>query len=317
MADIVIVGGGLSGLAAAWTLEQHGLPYTLIEVKGRLGGSIHTEQQQGFVMDGGPFVLYRSQEWPWLDDLGLGDALYNVAPLSSGSQLVAFRQGTQALVDALAATLKTGRIISRMAVSTLGKVDDQFAICLENGMVIHAAALIVAAPARYAERMFYTFVPEISEQLLRFRYDTITRISLGYPRDAISLPIVPPPDAAFAFGHWTDSEHRVPPDHVLVQVGLRFPLPRTTPQAIIAELQKDMGWPADVAAAQVSYWPESHCLNLYHESHDRLVEEVQRGLPDGVALIGSDYAGWRIEDRIHQAQAAARQIATWYTQTQS
>lgn len=40
---VLIVGGGIAGLAAAWELQQRGLPYTLLEASARLGGKIGTE----------------------------------------------------------------------------------------------------------------------------------------------------------------------------------------------------------------------------------------------------------------------------------
>ncbi len=48
MANVVVIGGGLTGLAAAWELERQRIPYTLIEVKKRFGGSIITERRDGF-----------------------------------------------------------------------------------------------------------------------------------------------------------------------------------------------------------------------------------------------------------------------------
>ncbi len=210
MSDTIVIGGGLSGLAAAWGLEQRGLPYTLIEVKGRLGGSIRSETRAGFTLDGGPFALHKTRDWPWLHDLGLDDALFDLSDETYNQPLVAFKQGTQALVDALARKLDSGRIIHRMAVSSLGTIDERFAVCLENGMVLQAAALIVAAPARYTERMFYSYVPEISDALREFHYDTITRVSLGYRREQIPLPIIPPPDVGYASGYWTEQSRARP-----------------------------------------------------------------------------------------------------------
>lgn len=48
MRDVVIIGGGLSGLAAAYELEKHNVDYTLIEVKRELGGSIRTLKKDDF-----------------------------------------------------------------------------------------------------------------------------------------------------------------------------------------------------------------------------------------------------------------------------
>lgn len=311
MPDVIVIGGGLSGLAAAWELERQAVPYTLIEVKGRLGGSIISERRAGFVMDGGPFVMAQSGEWAWLGELGLQDALYDMGPLPNQQRMVAFRDGTQALVDALARQLITGRVMPRMSVSTLGQVDQHFAVCLENGMVIPAAALIVAAPARYVERMFYTFQPQISQRLLHFHYDSISHVSLGYRKDAIPFPVEPPPDAAFAFGHWTDSEHRAPPGHILLQVGVRFALTHTTPEAMIEALQQAMDWPADPVVSRVDFWPESHCLNPHHAGHEETMQAIDALLPPGVALIGSDYRGWHVEERIEAGRKTAQDIAAW------
>lgn len=311
MRDIIVIGGGLTGLAAAYALEQRALPYTLIEVKGHLGGSVASETINGFLIDKGPLALHKTRDWPWLAELGLDDALFDVPHWSGDLPLVAFKQGTQSLVDALAHQLRSGRILQRMAVSSLGQVDGRFAVCLENGMVIEGTALIIASPARYAERMFYSFQPEISTALRQFHYDSITRVSLGYRRADIPLPIMEPPDVGYAFGYWTEHEQRVPQDHLLIQVGLRWPLERSRPEALIAHLQDDMGWPPHALVAQASYWRESHCLTTYDLEHAALMDRIDAALPPGVVLAGSDYRALYIQDRVDQGFAAAQRIAGW------
>jgi protoporphyrinogen oxidase len=306
MPDVVVIGGGLSGLAAAYELEKSNIPYTLIEVKARLGGSVFSEERDGFIIDGGAFALHKSHDWPWLTELGLDDSL-----AEGREDTVIFKRGTQVLVDALAGKLKSGMVMPRMSVSTLGEVDGNFAVCLENGMIIQAAALIVAAPARYAERMFYTFEPEISQRLLEFHYDTITRVSLGYRKEDFPMPVVPPPDSGFAFCNWTESEYRVPPGHILIQTGLRFRPGDTPPEMIIAELQKDMDWPRSHVVAHVTHWPESHSLTAHDPHHMETMAAILTLLPEGVALVGSDYGGLRVENRIEQGLVAAQQIAQW------
>ena len=48
-----VVGGGISGLAAAFELHRQGVRFLLFESSGRLGGLIRTEQADGFTLDAG------------------------------------------------------------------------------------------------------------------------------------------------------------------------------------------------------------------------------------------------------------------------
>lgn len=54
MADVLIVGGGISGLATAYYLEQQKLSVVLVEGESRLGGLIATEQRNGCYLEAGP-----------------------------------------------------------------------------------------------------------------------------------------------------------------------------------------------------------------------------------------------------------------------
>jgi protoporphyrinogen oxidase len=302
----LVIGGGVTGLAAAYELERLGLDYTLIEVKGRLGGSVTSERRGPWVLDGGPFILKQTRPWPLLDALGLGSALDEVAVLPDGARLVTFKDGTQSLVDALVARLTRGRVLTRMSASSIGMIGSRFAVCLENGMVYDADALIVAAPARYAERMFYGFITEITLRLLRFRSDTITRVTLGLRAGDAPLPLACPPDLACAFARWTASPHRVPPGHVLAQVGVRFPLPQTSADALAAEVCRALNISGAPLVTRADYWPEAHALGPYDPAHNTLVDEIEALLPPGLALAGSDYRARLFEDRLTQGAAAAR-----------
>jgi oxygen-dependent protoporphyrinogen oxidase len=50
-ADIVIIGGGISGVACAWWLRQMGVSSRLIEAEPRLGGLIASHRQQGWLTE--------------------------------------------------------------------------------------------------------------------------------------------------------------------------------------------------------------------------------------------------------------------------
>ena len=50
---IVIVGGGISGLAAAYEIARRGIEFALLEASSRTGGLIRTERHGGFTIDAG------------------------------------------------------------------------------------------------------------------------------------------------------------------------------------------------------------------------------------------------------------------------
>ncbi|MCY4158052.1 MAG: protoporphyrinogen oxidase, partial [Bacteroidetes bacterium] len=59
MSRVVIIGGGITGLSAAWALRQIPNPpeIILLEQSKRLGGCIYTEHFNGFLMEHGPDVF--------------------------------------------------------------------------------------------------------------------------------------------------------------------------------------------------------------------------------------------------------------------
>jgi oxygen-dependent protoporphyrinogen oxidase len=82
MKRIAIVGGGISGLSAAYALEEQrrsgaALEYTLYESSPRLGGVLRTERVDGCIVEAGPDSFLT--EKPWAADLcrnvGLGGQL--------------------------------------------------------------------------------------------------------------------------------------------------------------------------------------------------------------------------------------------------
>ncbi|MFP4683258.1 MAG: protoporphyrinogen/coproporphyrinogen oxidase [Ectothiorhodospira sp.] len=59
-ADVVIIGGGLAGLACALTLREHGREPLILEAGDAPGGRVRTDVQDGFLLDRGFQVL---QTW--------------------------------------------------------------------------------------------------------------------------------------------------------------------------------------------------------------------------------------------------------------
>lgn len=77
---VAIVGGGITGLAAASALRGHQV--TLLERESRLGGKILTERIDGFLLEGGPdsFLTTKPEAVALCLDLGLGDDLVGTKP---------------------------------------------------------------------------------------------------------------------------------------------------------------------------------------------------------------------------------------------
>jgi oxygen-dependent protoporphyrinogen oxidase len=79
MNRIVIIGGGISGLAAAHRVLElnKSAEVTILEASGRLGGTIHTEFRDGFLLERGPdsFISEKPQAIDLAKRLGLESQL--------------------------------------------------------------------------------------------------------------------------------------------------------------------------------------------------------------------------------------------------
>ena len=76
-ARIAIVGGGIAGLAAAYELTRRHANFLLLEESERFGGVIVSEEQDGFLLEGGPDSLLtaKPEAVALCRELGLGDRL--------------------------------------------------------------------------------------------------------------------------------------------------------------------------------------------------------------------------------------------------
>jgi oxygen-dependent protoporphyrinogen oxidase len=71
--DVLIAGGGISGLTAARDLVRAGRRVRLVEARARLGGVIQTEQIDGFTIEAGPdsLLMTKPSAAALCDELGL------------------------------------------------------------------------------------------------------------------------------------------------------------------------------------------------------------------------------------------------------
>lgn len=87
---IIVIGGGITGLSAAWELQQRGISHTLLEASQRWGGKIvsHTiETDNGkFLVEGGPDTLItrKPEAWDLANELGIPDQVVDPGSETSG-----------------------------------------------------------------------------------------------------------------------------------------------------------------------------------------------------------------------------------------
>jgi oxygen-dependent protoporphyrinogen oxidase len=86
--SVAVIGGGITGLAAAFQLRQArpDLHLTVLESSDRLGGKIRTERHQDFTMELGPDSMLRRLPWGvgLCERLGITDQLAGTLPGATG-----------------------------------------------------------------------------------------------------------------------------------------------------------------------------------------------------------------------------------------
>ena len=80
--DVVVVGGGIAGLATAYELSRCGASFVVLERASRAGGVILSEEIDGFTIDGGPdsLLIQKPEAIALCRELGLGDRLVSTKP---------------------------------------------------------------------------------------------------------------------------------------------------------------------------------------------------------------------------------------------
>jgi len=117
---MVIVGGGISGLSAAYYLAKAGVSSTLIEKRARLGGVIETERIDGCLVEGGPDSFLSAKPWAMdlIRELGLesevigsNDTLRKTFIRKRG-RMIEMPDGVQFLVPTRIAPILTTSLLS-------------------------------------------------------------------------------------------------------------------------------------------------------------------------------------------------------------
>jgi oxygen-dependent protoporphyrinogen oxidase len=79
---VIVIGAGITGLAAAYELSVRGVPFQVLEASPRAGGLIHTEHVDGFTVEAGPdsILAQKPAAIELCEALGLGPRLISTTP---------------------------------------------------------------------------------------------------------------------------------------------------------------------------------------------------------------------------------------------
>ena len=73
--DVIIIGGGISGLSTAWWLAQAGVSVQVWEAENRIGGKIKSQQQDGYLTERAASLLmnFRPEVAQLVSEAGLDE----------------------------------------------------------------------------------------------------------------------------------------------------------------------------------------------------------------------------------------------------
>ena len=188
--EVVIIGGGISGLYTAFKLQQANISYLLLEAKPIFGGRIEglpILHNSELTVDLGPTWFWPHQnkikqlltklEVEWCEQHSKGDILYHVDPAGKPSRtynpgtMTSFRVigGMQKLISALAGQLVQNKLNTEHWVTTVQKAKNRWLISALHRSQEHtfeAKQLILALPPRLISK-FLTPEKYLSSELIK------------------------------------------------------------------------------------------------------------------------------------------------------
>ncbi|HXF95012.1 MAG TPA: FAD-dependent oxidoreductase [Gemmatimonadales bacterium] len=343
MTDLVVVGGGVTGLVAAYEARRLGADVLLLESERRSGGVVVTERLGGeWIVEGGPdSFLGRDDAIPTLaGELGLGQRIVRQAahgafvwtgaelvPLSEGEAAallgiqakpedlaaghLSFAAGMRELVDALEAAVGPALRLGA-GVSGITPTRGAFRLSVTGGPVVTAPNVILAVPAWRAAQLVRGLAREVAAILDEIRYLPSVTVSLAYRAPQVGVPLagtgfVTRGGGALRACTFSSSKfpNRAPAGHVLLRA---FLAPGSEPAAALAhELMRPILKIAGAPLWSRTYeWPRG--IPVYGADHEARMARVRERLAGlgNLALAGAGYDGAGVGACVRSGREAVR-----------
>jgi protoporphyrinogen oxidase len=347
MTDVLVVGAGMAGLAAALEAMRAGASVLVLEAASRPGGMVHTERIDGeWIVEAGPdsFLTARGGVTAVAADLGIehrvtplattGSGLWTgttLRPLSEGEAAAllgiqaktedlstphaSFAGGMGDLMEAIAARLGSSlRVCQDVGAITIGK--KRISIHTRTGMTESARGAVLAQPAWRAAELLGSVSPETGDALAGIPYLPSLTVSLAYRADRIGTAIggtgfVVQADTAAPLRACTYASlkfpHRAPPGHVLLRAFLN-PTSERPEVAAHRRLSEILRIEGQPLWSRVYHWARG--IPFYSKDHAERVGQARAAMwgRGAVALAGAGYDGAGVTACLESGRRAAREV---------
>lgn len=153
MISVAVIGGGISGLSAAYRLRQQGARVTLFEASARVGGVIQSERDNGFLVEHGPSSIegLDADTAELIESLGIAQLRVEARP--AAKKLLIVRRGKALAVPTSAAQFLTSPLFSPLC--KLRLLQEPF---IKRGDVRHEESIAAFASRRLGREFFHYIV---------------------------------------------------------------------------------------------------------------------------------------------------------------
>jgi protoporphyrinogen/coproporphyrinogen III oxidase len=232
--------------------------------------------------------------------------------------------GLAEIVEALVEVLSDAgvELLAGMAIEKIVKDGELYRLFRQDGRVMEAEAVILAAPAYASGAMVEEIDRQLSEELKAIQYATTATVSMAFRQEDLVRPldgygyVIPRREGREALAcTWTSTKfpHRAPEGSALLRVFVG----RAGQEADIVwneesliriareELRKTLGIQAEPILTRVHMWERA--MPQYNLGHPARLERIDKLLQEqpGLFLAGNGYRGIGIPDCIHSGEIAA------------